>query len=246
VTTAPAESVEVIETVEREIDRFVASADPLPATKAIEKESEEDYLASLDDTIAPLTDLVSLPLDSSNQVQCPFHDDPNPSCSIYPDHYYCHACGARGSRLDWLLEAEHMTRAEAIAALQDWVPGVTGVSEREPSAAEKLAFALSIWNAAQPLRGTIGEQGYLADTRGIDVGKLPDTIHEALRIPSALSVRLRRETSLSHCLDGRSSDRFTGRDSPHRAPAGERQDHETAVPPANRRKIPPPREFSLK
>jgi long-chain acyl-CoA synthetase len=45
-------------------------------------------------------------LDSSNRVSCPFHDDPNPSCSIYPDHYHCHACGAHGSRLDWLLEAE--------------------------------------------------------------------------------------------------------------------------------------------
>jgi len=31
-----------------------------------------------------------------------------------------------------------------------------------------------------PLAGTLGER-YLADTRGIDVGKLPSTIHEALR-----------------------------------------------------------------
>jgi hypothetical protein len=53
--------------------------------------------------------------------------------------------------------------------------------EREPpSDKEKLAFALSIWDAAVRLRGTIGER-YLADTRGIDVGKLPPTIHEALR-----------------------------------------------------------------
>jgi hypothetical protein len=179
---APVEPIEVIGTVEREIDRFVAGADPLPATKAIENESEEDYLASLDETTAPLTDLVTLPMDSSNRVQCPFHDDPNPSCSIYPDHYFCHACGARGSRLDWLLEAEHMTRAEAIAALQDWAPGVAGVSEGEqPSAEEKLAFALSIWNAAEPLLGSIGEKRYLAETRGIDVSKLPATIHEALR-----------------------------------------------------------------
>jgi hypothetical protein len=39
---------------------------------------------------------------------------------------------------------------------------------------------MSIWNAAVPLRGTIGER-YLAETRGIDVDKLPPTIHEALR-----------------------------------------------------------------
>jgi hypothetical protein len=74
-----------------------------------------------------------------------------------------------------------LTRAEAVAALQDWVPGVAGALEREqPNAEEKLAFALSIWNAAGPIAGTIGER-YLAETRGIDPGALPPAIHEALR-----------------------------------------------------------------
>jgi hypothetical protein len=180
VATAPAESIEPIETVDSAIDAFVAGADPLPATKAIEREAEEDFLASLDETVAPLTDLVSLPLDSANRVSCPFHDDPNPSCSIYPDHYHCHACGAHGSRLDWLLEVEGLTRAEAINALQDWHKGGTPAPEG-PDAEEKLAFALSIWNAAESLQGSIGEKRYLAETRGIDVSKLPATIHEALR-----------------------------------------------------------------
>jgi hypothetical protein len=69
----------VTETVEHAVDTFLASADPLPRTKAIEKEAEADYLISLDTTTAPLTDLVSLPLDSSSKVCCPFHEDPNPS-----------------------------------------------------------------------------------------------------------------------------------------------------------------------
>jgi hypothetical protein len=42
---------------------------------------------------------------------------------------------------------------------------------------------LSIWDAAVPLRGTIGER-YLAETRGIDVGRLPTSIDEALRFHS--------------------------------------------------------------
>jgi hypothetical protein len=148
--------------IEREIDAFIASAEPLPATKAIERGAEDDFVASLDETVAPLTDLVSLRMDSSNRVSCPFHDDPNPSCSIYPDHFYCHACGARGTRLEWLLEVEGLTREEAIGALQDWHGGAARASEREtPSDKEKLDFALSWWDASQPLRGSIGER-YLA------------------------------------------------------------------------------------
>jgi hypothetical protein len=166
------------EIVERAVDAFVASAERLAATKGVERSAEEDFLASLDDTTAPLSDFVSLPLDASHRVSCPFHDDPNPSCSIYTDHYYCHGCGARGDRVDWLTRIEGMTRAEAMNALHDW-RGPATVQEKQ-STEEKLAFALGIWNSAQPLHGTIGE-GYFAETRGIDMAQLPPSIHEALR-----------------------------------------------------------------
>jgi hypothetical protein len=167
--------------VEQVLDAFVAEAEPLPATKMVERGADEAFLVSLDATVAPLTELVLLPMDSSNRVSCPFHDDPNPSCSIYPDHFHCHACGAHGSRLEWLQEAEGLTREEALGVLQDWANGTARTPERDqPSAAEKLAFALSIWEAAGSLRGTIGER-YLAETRGIDVARLPATLREALR-----------------------------------------------------------------
>ena len=52
-----------------------------------------DFVANLADSIAPLTELVSLPLTSDNKVTCPFHDDAEPSCTIYPDHFYCFGCG---------------------------------------------------------------------------------------------------------------------------------------------------------
>src|SRR5262249_7915166 len=45
---------------------------------------------------------------------------------------------------------------------------------------QRVASALDIWNAAQALHGSIGER-YLSETRGIDVSKLPPTVHEALR-----------------------------------------------------------------
>ena len=166
------------EAVERAVDSFVADAEPLPDTEGVEQGAEEDFLASLGTTIAPLTDLVSLPMDSSKRVSCPFHDDPNPSCSIYPDHYYCHACGARGDRLDWLTQVEDMTRAEALDALHDWDGPVTVELQRNTE--DKLNYALSIWNAASPLAGTLGER-YLTEVRKIDVSKLSSSINDALR-----------------------------------------------------------------
>jgi DNA polymerase family A/CHC2 zinc finger/Toprim domain len=166
------------ELVERAVDAFVAGAEPLPATKEIERGAEEDFLASLGETIAPLTDLVTLPLDSSGHVSCPFHTDPQPSCKIYADHFHCFGCGEHGDRLDWLTRVEGMTKAEALAALQDWC-GPAAVEQQHDIEA-RVAFALEIWAAAQPLAGTLGER-YLSETRGIDVTKLPTAIHDALR-----------------------------------------------------------------
>jgi DNA polymerase len=163
---------------ERMIDSFVAGATPLPDTKEVEQGAEDDFLASLGTAIAPLTDFVSLQMDSSHRVSCPFHDDPNPSCSIYPDHYYCHACHARGDRLDWLMKIEGMTRAEALTALHDWTGPMT--PELKQNTVEKIEYALNWWNAAGPLAGTLGEH-YLSETRGIDVTKLPSSINDALR-----------------------------------------------------------------
>ena len=166
------------EAVDRAVDAFVATATPLPATKEIEQGAEEDFLASLGTTVAPLTDFVSLPMDPSGHVSCPFHDDPKPSCKIYSDHWHCFGCGRRGDRIEWLTQVEGMTKAEAIAALQDWSGPVS--IDRQQDTAARCTLAKEIWLAAQPLTGTIGER-YLAETRGIDVSKLSPTIHNALR-----------------------------------------------------------------
>jgi hypothetical protein len=74
------------------------------------------------------------------------------------------------------MQVELMTRSEAIAAMMDW----SGRSDEEAIDAEKIDYALSWWESAVPLAGTPGER-YLADTRAIDVGKLPGSINEALR-----------------------------------------------------------------
>jgi DNA polymerase len=163
------------ELVDHAVDALVADT---PPNEAIARSADEDFLASLGETIAPLTDLVSLPMDASGHVSCPFHDDPNPSCRIYSDHFHCFGCGEHGDRLDWLMQVEGMTRAEAIVTLQDWSGPILTEQCRDIEA--RVAFALEVWNAASPLAGSIAER-YLANTRGIDISKLPPTIHETLR-----------------------------------------------------------------
>ena len=57
----------------------------------------------------PLFDLVSAPLTADHKTTCPFHpDDDTPSLQFYADHFYCFGCGARGSRVDWLVQGEGM------------------------------------------------------------------------------------------------------------------------------------------
>jgi DNA primase len=115
------------------------------------------FLASLGDTLAPLTDFVTLPMDSGGRVSCPFHTDLQPSCKIYADHFHCYGCGRRGDRIEWLVEVEGMTRTEAIAALQEWSGPAS--PEQQHDVAARCAFALEIWNTAQPFIGTVGERG---------------------------------------------------------------------------------------
>src|SRR5262249_45085340 len=97
----PAETEQEI--AERAVDVFVAETPPNPA---IANSADDDFLASLGDTFAPLTDLVTLPMDTGGHVSCPFHDDPQPSCKIYSDHWHCFGCGERGDRLAWLTRVE--------------------------------------------------------------------------------------------------------------------------------------------
>jgi hypothetical protein len=167
------------ETVAHAIDAFIAGAAPLPDTKEVEQGAEEDFLASLGTTTAPLTDLVSLPMNASHHVACPFHEDWEPSCKIYADHWHCFSCGEHGDRLAWLTRVEGMTRTEALNTLHDWQGLVT--VELQQTAEEKRDYALSFWDAAFPLVGTPIAECYLAETREIDVSKLPPTISDALR-----------------------------------------------------------------
>jgi Toprim domain/CHC2 zinc finger len=147
---------------------------------ALERDDEKDFITQLDEHIAPLTDLVSLPMDSSNRVSCPFHTDPNPSCAIYPDHFHCFGCTEHGDRLDWLIRAEGMTRAEAMAAISNWDGPRPPPNCNEN--ADKVALALQLWSDSRSIRGTVAER-YLRVTRCI--ARLPSAVHDSLRFHPA-------------------------------------------------------------
>jgi hypothetical protein len=174
--------------VQTALDTYLDDARTIVATAtAAEDDGDEDegedddaFLDDLDPNSAPLYDFVSLPMTDGHKVSCPFHEDPTPSLQIYPDHWHCFGCGEHGNRIDWLTRVEDMPRVEAIAVIQDWTPSAKTASLPAESKANKLATAIALWNAASSLLGSMGER-YLADTRGIDVSKLPDSIHEVLR-----------------------------------------------------------------
>jgi DNA polymerase len=146
----------------------------------VDREDDEDFVANLADNIAPLTELVGAPLTPDNKVSCPFHEDVEPSCTLYPDHYHCYGCGAHGNRVDWLMQVEGMTKVEAIVYIKDWPGPATPTIPEEDTEARKLAFVKSIWLSAQSIRGTIAER-YLDETRHIDVTQLPANVDRSLR-----------------------------------------------------------------
>ena len=108
------------------------------------------------------------------KILCPFHDDHNPSCHVYPGgddpHYHCFACGAHGPLDDlpigWKSALESPTGKPA--------------DDDDADNARNLKRAHEIWNESKPIAGTLAER-YLAETRGIDVGALPPNIDNALR-----------------------------------------------------------------
>jgi hypothetical protein len=48
---------------------------------------------------------------------CPFHDDATPSFTVYPDHYYCFGCEAKGDVIDLCQVLESISRMEAAERL---------------------------------------------------------------------------------------------------------------------------------
>lgn len=69
---------------------------------------------------------------SVQKINCPFHQDDTPSLAIYPTHYVCYGCGARGSHAE--LEKEHpipkgqpFTRSKVIYKAEDLAASIAKI-----------------------------------------------------------------------------------------------------------------------
>jgi len=167
------------EPYEDDLADWLPSVDlPKASADKLEREDAASYVAGLEADVAPLWELTTLPLTDDHKISCPFHDDPQPSCQLYADHFYCFGCGARGNRVDWLVQAEGLSESEAVNVIADWTGNGVGASATDRE--QKIDYALSHWQDAGPIAGTIAER-YLSETRGIETGRLPANTSDSLR-----------------------------------------------------------------
>jgi hypothetical protein len=158
---------------------WLPSADlPKATIEKLERDDAASYVAELEPDVAPLWELTTIPLTGEYKTSCPFHDDPTPSCQLYADHFYCFGCGARGNRVDWLVQAEGLSESEALTVIANWTENGSSVSAADHE--QKIEYALSHWHKAVPIAGTLAER-YLSETRGIDTGRLPANASNTLR-----------------------------------------------------------------
>ena len=132
--------------------------------------SSNDELADLKARV-PLVQLIGLPL-RNGKALCPFHKEHTPSFHVFADGYHCFGCGARGDHLTWLMERDRLTFPEAVEHLRQLAGRSAPVKnqiKRDPEETRK--YALSIWEEARPIKGTLAE-AYL-NSRHIDITGLP-------------------------------------------------------------------------
>jgi len=137
----------------------------------------------------PLHDLIAgyLPLARAGGVwtgRCPYHQDKTPSFTVYPDHWICYGCGARGDGVDFLRRYLGISAREAVRLITGREPlPVTPLSPAEPYSrrdeageAQRIAAALARWASSRPIPGTLAER-YLIEQRGLPADVLEGREH---------------------------------------------------------------------
>lgn len=129
--------------------------------------------------------------------RCPFHEEKTASFSVNDrkGFYHCFGCRAHGDILDWWQKTERMSFPDAAERLRREAgarpmrePDDTSQNDRD--GAKREARARVIWDAAQPIAGTIAET-YLRQARKIGC-VLPSCLrfHPALRFSPGASDEL--------------------------------------------------------
>ncbi|WP_296895346.1 DNA primase [Thiobacillus sp.] len=81
------------------------------------------------------------------QACCPFHSEKTPSFTVSPtkQFYHCFGCGAHGTALGFLMEYEHMSFPDAVAALAQDV----GLPVPESGEPERPKLPPALWDALE-------------------------------------------------------------------------------------------------
>jgi hypothetical protein len=96
---------------------------------------------------------------ATRKILCPFHDDHNPSLQIYSDgHYHCFSCGAHG-------DVEDLPELPSACS--------TSTSPQVIADPQKLQRGLKLWQAANPIAGTLAER-YLVGVRKLNLAVVSD------------------------------------------------------------------------
>jgi DNA primase len=110
---------------------------------------------------------------------CPFHSERSPSFTVFDggQRFHCFGCGAGGDVLDFVQALHGVGLREAGEMLGGGeLPVVSLPSLPVDDGSDRTEEALAIWDAAQPIKGTLAET-YLR-WRGIDIA-LPDCLRFA-------------------------------------------------------------------
>lgn len=78
---------------------------------------------------------------------CPFHGEKHPSMKIYPDGYYCFACGEHGDIFSWVMKYDSVNFPQAVERICDMY-GITPDSKPYEPPEKRRADLLNAYKAA--------------------------------------------------------------------------------------------------
>ena len=121
------------------------------------------------------------PEGSTIKALCPFHNDKNPSLQIDPPpgtRWFCHACGAGGDIVSWLMRADSLSFVEAIELLSAklGLQPVTMTAEERTAYEQRVAHhrvldkvnrAFLAWAMSQAARNLDTFRDYIEGKRGL-------------------------------------------------------------------------------
>ena len=99
---------------------------------------------------------------------CLFHDDRDPSLSIYANdtRFQCHGCGASGDVIDFVQRMHGVSFSEALAMLTDGtIPAPEPIERDHPDNIDRIHEARALFAQAAPAEGTLTETYAIATAR---------------------------------------------------------------------------------